>query len=154
MICLSRFWFLSRFCLKTEGRRKKNLDPYKCECKHIALKKISSFRQNLEWRKFSDNIMKTEESDDGNFNNDFEIKLKPTKYLFDTHELLNFDKALTSCSSSFSRILIKPKWSLPPKWSANRRSLSCLPRYIGRGVINGKAGKHLPYTNFETTAIL
>ena len=23
-----------------------------------------------------------------------------------------------------------------------------------RGVINGKTGKHLPYTNFETTAIL
>ena len=32
-----------------------------------------------------------------------------SKYLFDTHELLNFDQALTSCSSSFSRILIKPK---------------------------------------------
>ena len=24
--CLSRFWFLSRFCLKAQGRRK-NLDP-------------------------------------------------------------------------------------------------------------------------------
>ena len=28
LICLSRFWFLSRFCLNGEGRRKdKNLDP-------------------------------------------------------------------------------------------------------------------------------
>ena len=41
-------------------------------------------------RKLPEDIMKTEASDDGNFDYDFEIKLKPPKYLFDTHELLNF----------------------------------------------------------------
>ena len=36
--CLLRFWFLSRFCLKSRKEGRRILDPQKCECKHIALK--------------------------------------------------------------------------------------------------------------------
>ena len=31
LTCLSRFWFLSRFCLKGEEEEGKNLDPQKCD---------------------------------------------------------------------------------------------------------------------------
>lgn len=36
---------------------------------------------------------------------------------------------ITLSWSSFSRIWMKPKCNLPPKWSARRRSLSWRPRY-------------------------
>ena len=39
--CLSRFWFLSRFCLKAEGRRK--ISILRSACKHIALKNFVCF---------------------------------------------------------------------------------------------------------------
>jgi hypothetical protein len=38
-----------------------------------------------------------------------------------------------------------------PLWEWGRQQ--CLP-FSFRGVINGKAGKHLPYPNFEITVIL
>lgn len=36
---------------------------------------------------------------------------------------------VTFNSDNFSRMVINPRWSFPPKWSANRLSLSWIPRY-------------------------
>ena len=37
---MSRFWFLSRFCLNGEGRKKEDFESLEMQCKTIALKKM------------------------------------------------------------------------------------------------------------------